>query len=94
MAAAYDSRGNAKTAKDDLDGAITDYTQAIILDPNRHAIALGYVTSSRNAHYPDLPDTHQSVGTVGVYYTLLGDTKFGLRDWRSPDTGETTGETP
>jgi len=31
---------------------------------------------------------------VGVYYTLLGDTKFGLRDWRSPDTGETTGETP
>lgn len=61
---------------------------------NRHAIALGYITSSRNAHYPDLPDTHQSVGTVGVYYTLLGDTKFGLRDWRSPDTGETTGETP
>jgi TolB-like protein len=61
---------------------------------DRHAIALGYVTSSRNAHYPDLPDTHQSVGTVGVYYTLLGDTKFGLRDWRSPDTGETTGETP
>jgi len=56
---------------------------------DRHAIALGYITSSRNAHYPDLPDTHQRVGTVGVYYTLLGDTKFGLRDWRSPDTGET-----
>jgi hypothetical protein len=60
----------------------------------RHAIALGYIASSRNAHYPDLPDTHQRVGTVGVYYTLLGDTKFGLRDWRSPGTGETKADAP
>jgi TolB-like protein len=60
----------------------------------RHAIALGYVTTNRSSHYPDLPDTHQSVGTVGVYYTLLGDTKFGLRDWRSPDTGETEADVP
>ena len=44
--------------------------------------------------HPDLPATHQSVGTVGIYYTLLGDTKFGLRDWRSPDTGETEADVP
>jgi Domain of unknown function (DUF3943) len=60
----------------------------------RHALALGYITTSRHAHYPDLPDTHQRVGTVGVYYTLLGDTKFGLRDWRSQGTGETKGDIP
>jgi hypothetical protein len=53
-----------------------------------HAVALGYIATHRNAHYPDLPDTHQAVATVGLYYTLLGDTKFGLRDWRSSDTGE------
>jgi hypothetical protein len=60
----------------------------------RQALTLGYVATHRNAHYPDLPDTHQSVGTVSVYYTLLGDTKFGLRDWRSPDTGETEADVP
>jgi hypothetical protein len=60
----------------------------------RHAFAIGYVATHRNAHYPDLPDTHQSVGTLSVYYTLLGDTKFGLRDWRSPDTGETEADDP
>jgi TolB-like protein len=60
----------------------------------RQALTLGYVATRRNAHYPDLPDTHQGVGTVSVYYTLLGDTKFGLRDWRSPDTGETEADVP
>jgi hypothetical protein len=60
----------------------------------RHALAFGYVTTDRNAHYPDLPATHQSVGTFGIYYTLLGDTKFGLRDWRSPDAGETKSSPP
>jgi hypothetical protein len=55
----------------------------------RHALSIGYIATSRNAHYPDLPDTHQRVGTLSVFYTLLGDTQFGLQDWRSPDAGET-----
>jgi hypothetical protein len=55
----------------------------------RHALSIGYIATSRNAHYPDLPDTYQRVGTLSVFYTLLGDTQFGLQDWRSPDAGET-----
>jgi len=36
-----------------------------------------YISSSRSAHYPGLPDSHQSVGTVALVYTLLGRTGFG-----------------
>lgn len=49
---------------------------------DQHAIALKYVASTRDAHYPDLPDRHQTVGTVTVAYTFLGGTGFGAVDWR------------
>lgn len=47
----------------------------------RHALAIGYVSTRRNAHYPDIPDTDQRVGMLSVYYTLLGSTGFGLENW-------------
>jgi hypothetical protein len=49
---------------------------------DRHAIALKYVASQRDAHYPDLPNTSQSVGTFYLAYTFLGSTGFGAVDWR------------
>ena len=49
---------------------------------DRHAIALKYVASQRDAHYPDLPDRHQTVGTVTIAYTFLGSTGFGAVEWR------------
>lgn len=49
---------------------------------DRHAIALKYVASQRDAHYPDLPDTSQSVGTFYLAYTFLGSTGFGAVEWR------------
>lgn len=49
---------------------------------DRHAIALRYVTSQREAHYPDLPRTDQSVDTFYLLYTLLGSTGFGAVEWR------------
>jgi hypothetical protein len=49
---------------------------------DRHAIALKYVASTRDAHYPDLPDRHQTVGTVTLAYTFLGSTGFGAVEWR------------
>ena len=49
---------------------------------DRHAIALRYVSSQRDAHYPDLPNTHQSVETFYVAYTFLGGTGFGAVEWR------------
>lgn len=49
---------------------------------DQHAIALRYIASTRDAHYSDLPDRHQTVGTVTIGYTYLGGTGFGAVDWR------------
>ncbi len=49
---------------------------------DRHAIALKYVTSQRDAHYSDLPRTYQSVDTFYIAYTFLGSTGFGAVEWR------------
>jgi Domain of unknown function (DUF3943) len=47
-----------------------------------HAITLKYNTSRRDAHYPDIVDTHQKVTTLSLLYTyLFGDTKFGAVVW-------------
>ena len=48
----------------------------------RHAIALRYVASHRRASYPDLGNRNQTIGTIGLFYTLLGDTRFGAVEWR------------
>jgi hypothetical protein len=43
----------------------------------RHALGIQYIASSRNAHYPDRPDSRQEVGTVTLVYNLLGHAGFG-----------------
>lgn len=43
----------------------------------RHALGIQYIGSSRNAHYPDRPDSRQTVGTVAIVYNLLGYAGFG-----------------
>jgi hypothetical protein len=48
----------------------------------RHGIGVQYVESHRDAFYADLPDRHQTVGTVSLAYNFLGDTKFGAVEWR------------
>ena len=50
-----------------------------------HAIGLKYVASRRDAHYPDIQDRHQTIGTVSIAYTLLGETEFGAVEWRDAD---------
>ncbi|MGA2080417.1 MAG: DUF3943 domain-containing protein [Holophaga sp.] len=42
-----------------------------------HSLGIHYITSTRDARYPDRPNSHQSIGTVALAYTLLGDTGFG-----------------
>lgn len=49
----------------------------------RHALGLQYVASLRDARYPDQPDSYQTVGTVSIVYTLLGEPGFGAVEWRS-----------
>jgi hypothetical protein len=41
------------------------------------ALGFQYIASTRSAHFPGQPDSHQSVGTVALVYTLLGKTGFG-----------------
>ncbi|MBU1710468.1 MAG: DUF3943 domain-containing protein [Proteobacteria bacterium] len=51
----------------------------------RHALGLKYIISSRDAQYPDRPDSHQSAGTVSLVYTWLGKARFGAVEWRGTD---------
>ena len=51
-----------------------------------HAVTLKYNTSQRNAHYPDLNDTHQTVTTLSLLYTYsFGETRFGALEWRAAE---------
>jgi hypothetical protein len=48
----------------------------------RHALGIQYIASIRDAQYPDRADSHQTIGTVGLVYTWLGDARFGTVEWR------------
>jgi hypothetical protein len=48
----------------------------------RHAIAVQYIMSHRDAHYPDIADRHQTLGTLGLFYNYLGHEGFGAVEWR------------
>jgi hypothetical protein len=52
----------------------------------RHAIGLQYIASIRDAHYPDRADSHQTVGTISLVYTLLGKSQFSAVEWRGADS--------
>jgi len=48
----------------------------------RHAIAIKYLGNRRDAFYPDVGNSSQTRGTVGIFYTFLGHERFGAVDWR------------
>ncbi|MBX3667337.1 MAG: hypothetical protein KF778_02960 [Rhodocyclaceae bacterium] len=48
----------------------------------QHAVTLKYQLSRRDASYPDLGDRTQTRGTLGIFYTLLGQDRFGAFSWR------------
>ena len=48
----------------------------------RHGIAIKYLRNRRDAFYPDVGDSSQSRGTIGIFYTFLGHERFGAVDWR------------
>ncbi len=48
----------------------------------RHGIALRYLFNRRDAFYPDVGDSSQTRGTIGIFYTFLGHERFGAVDWR------------
>ena len=48
----------------------------------RHAIAVKYLWNRRDATFPFLGDTTQARATVGVFYSYMGNERFGAVDWR------------
>jgi hypothetical protein len=48
----------------------------------RHALTIKYLGNRRDANFPDLGSTTQSRGTIGIFYTWLGQDGFGNVDWR------------
>lgn len=46
-----------------------------------HAASLKYIWSRRSAAYPDLGARIQSRGSFGIFYTYLGNTRFGNASW-------------
>jgi len=48
----------------------------------KHGLGIQYVESSRDARFEDFADTSQSIAAVSLFYTYIGDTKFGAVEWR------------
>jgi len=42
-----------------------------------HAVTVKYLVTRRNAHYPQLGVVDQRRGTIGVFYTVVGNRRLG-----------------
>jgi len=73
----------ASTEQRGSENIIRGEASATVRIYRRHAITVKYVVSHREANYPDLGDRHQNLGTVWLFYTLLGNTRFGAVEWRA-----------
>jgi len=74
---ATESTGSENIARGDVSVTARIY--------NLHGITLRYAESRRDGRYATLPTSHQSIGTVSIGYTLLGQTRSGAVDWRTQD---------
>lgn len=50
-----------------------------------HALGIQYVMSRRDAFSPNVPGSHQTIGTWSLAYNFLGDSRFGAVEWRPPE---------
>lgn len=48
----------------------------------QHAISIRYLWNRRDASYATLGDRTQNRATFGIFYTLLGNERFGAVEWR------------
>jgi hypothetical protein len=48
----------------------------------RHGISIRYLLNRRDAFYPDVGDSSQTRGTIGLFYTYLGHQRFGYVPWQ------------
>ena len=72
--AAADRGGHDNIVRADASLTVRVYRQ--------HAISLKYLGNRRDAFYPDFGDSSQTRATLGVFYTWLGQDRFGAVEWR------------
>jgi hypothetical protein len=72
---------NRSAGSDDISRIDTAFTWRI---QGSHAIGVNYLWSNRSAQYPVAGSRRQTLGTVGIYYTVLSHQGFGTVDWRAP----------
>lgn len=70
---------NRSAGRDDISRVDAALTWRI---KGRHAVGVKYVWTHRNASFPSGNQQVSTLGTVGLYYTLLGLDTFGTVDWR------------
>ena len=73
---------NRRAGRDDVSRIESALTWRIT---GPHAIGVSYVWSHRSAAFPSAVEQRQTLGQVGIYYTLLGRQDFGAVEWRHPD---------
>lgn len=73
---------NRQAGRDDVSRVESALTWRIA---GPHAIGVSYVWSHRSAAFPTSAERRQTLGQVGIYYTLLGRQDFGAVEWRHPD---------
>ena len=66
--------GNDNIARADISFTVRAYKQ--------HSIAVKYLWNRRDATFPILGDTNQSRATLGIFYSYIGNDRFGTLDWR------------
>ena len=49
---------------------------------DQHGVALRYLVSHRDAHYPNVEFRNQTVDTISLMYVFLGSSGFGAVEWR------------
>lgn len=74
-----DVAANARKGSDSITRADIAYTWRV---KDQHAFTVKYLWNRRDARYPDVGDRGQKRGTFGVFYTLLGQDRFGTVDWK------------
>jgi Domain of unknown function (DUF3943) len=70
---------NSRGGRDNIVRLDASYTIRV---KRRHAFTIKYLGNRRDANFPDLGTTTQSRGTIGIFYTWLGQDGFGNVDWR------------
>ena len=73
---------NRRAGRDDASRVESALTWRIA---GSHAVGLTYVWSHRSAAFASGVQERQTLGQVGIYYTLLGRQDFGAVEWRTDD---------